>query len=61
MATFYITAGLTAQDDAATQPTVTTFYITAGLPANDYAAGGQSIVPLLGDTLDGGCSSMRGL
>jgi hypothetical protein len=41
--TFYITAGLPAQDSAATQPTVTTFYITAGIPANDYVAEGTTV------------------
>lgn len=55
--TFYITAGLPAQDSAATQPTVTTFYITAGLPANDYAAANVKLL-LLNNTLGGDASRM---
>jgi hypothetical protein len=36
--TFYLTAGLTAQDSAAAIVGDHVFYMTAGLPANDYVA-----------------------
>jgi len=40
--TFYITAGLPAQDNDLDRGT-NAFYITAGLVANDYAAGEEEV------------------